>query len=286
MNIADLLSNPIYSEKYILQKLIMEYIKITREEMWTDGNREIPQEIYDKIIRGYTLSTVEKMPLDYILGHVKFFGNEFIVNENTLVPRPETEYMVQAVTEHIKETKNQDIIVMDIGTGCWVLWTSVLLQNPDQISTVFFTDLSEEALKVAKQNVDILLKGFRQEMFFIWTDLLAFVDHYKTVWQEKPIVLVANLPYIPEQTFVQNSPDNVQKREPKMAFVGGEDGLIYYRQMLDQMPEAMKKTVVCFFEMMTRQVDILAKEYEKDRHFEEVKTFHFNIRIVKAMCKR
>ena len=55
--------------------------------------------------------------------------------------------------------------------------------------------------------------------------------------------------------------------------------------MLNQMPAAMKKTTICFFEMMTRQVEILAKEYEKDRHFEEVKTFHFNIRIVKATYK-
>jgi methylase of polypeptide subunit release factors len=140
-------------------------------------------------------------------------------------------------------------------------------------------------LLVAKQNVDNLLKGFQQEMIFIWTNLLAFVDNYKETWQDKSIVLVANLPYIPEQTFDQNSPENVQKREPKMAFVGGEDGLIYYREMLDQMPEAMKKTTVCFFEMMTRQVEILAKEYEKDRHFQEVKTFHFNIRIVKAVYK-
>lgn len=285
MNIANLLSNAQFSEKYILQKLIMEYMKCTREEMRTEGEKEIPQELYDKIIRGYKLSTEDQMPLDYILGHVTFFGNEFIVNENTLVPRPETEYMVQAVTEHIKENKNQDIVVMDIGTGCGVLWTSVLLQNPDQISTVFFTDISQEALKVAKENTDRLLKGFQQEMIFIWTDLLAFADNYKGTWQDKKIVLVANLPYIPEQTFDENSPANVQKREPKMAFVWGEDGLIYYRQMLDQMPEAMKKTVVCFFEMMTRQVEILAKEYEKDRHFEEVKTFHFNIRIVKATYK-
>ncbi|AHB41829.1 hypothetical protein P148_SR1C00001G1051 [candidate division SR1 bacterium RAAC1_SR1_1] len=285
MNIANLLSNAQFSEKYILQKLIMEYMKCTREEMRTEGEKEIPQELYDKIIRGYKLSTEDQMPLDYILGHVTFFGNEFIVNENTLVPRPETEYMVQAVTEHIKENKNQDIVVMDIGTGCGVLGTSVLLQNPDQISTVFFTDISQEALKVAKENTDRLLKGFQQEMIFIWTDLLAFADNYKGTWQDKKIVLVANLPYIPEQTFDENSPANVQKREPKMAFVGGEDGLIYYRQMLDQMPEAMKKTVVCFFEMMTRQVEILAKEYEKDRHFEEVKTFHFNIRIVKATYK-
>ena len=282
MNIAGLLSNPDFKEKHILQKLIMEYTEFSREEMWINWDIEISQDVYDKIIRGYKLATEEKMPLDYVLWHVSFFGKEFIVNENTLVPRPETEYMVQAVTEHIQFSHPNPIILMDIWTWCWVLWTSVLLQNPEQISTVFFTDISDKALLIAKQNTDRHLQWFKQEMIFIWTDLLAFVDNYKEVWQDKPIVLVANLPYIPEQMFDQNSPENVQKREPRLAFVWGEDWLIYYRQMLDQMPEAMKKTVVCFFEMMTRQVEILAKEYQKDRHFEEVKTFHFNIRIVKA----
>lgn len=56
-------------------------------------------------------------------------------------------------------------------------------------------------------------------MIFIWTDLLAFAENYTKIWQDKPIVLVANLPYIPEQTFDENSPENVQKREPRMAFV-------------------------------------------------------------------
>lgn len=295
MTISKLLSNQDFKEKHILQKLIMEYLKLTREEMWINWDQEISEEIYDKIFRGYKLISEEKMPLDYVLWHVSFFGKEFIVNENTLVPRPETEYMVQAVTEYIQQTvianENEAIqsknclILMDIWTGCWVLWTSVLLQNPNSISKVFFTDISDKALLVAKQNVDIHLQWFSQEMFFIWTDLLAFVDNYKETWQDKSIVLVANLPYIPEQMFDQNSPENVQKREPRMAFVWGEDWLIYYRQMLNQMPAAMKKTTICFFEMMTRQVEILAKEYEKNRHFEEVKTFHFNIRIVKATYK-
>jgi release factor glutamine methyltransferase len=284
MNIASLLSDTKLSEKYILQKLIMEYMKCSREEMRIQSEKEIAPEIADQILRGYKLATEDKMPLDYILGHVTFFGNEFIVNENTLVPRPETEYMVQAVTEHI-QSSNQNIILMDIGTGCGVLWTSVLLQNPSHITTAFFTDISQKALLVAKQNVDNLLQGCQQELIFIWTDLLAFAENYQETRENKPIVLVANLPYIPEKTFEQNSPENVQKREPKMAFVWGDDWLLYYRNMLDEMPLAMKKTIVCFFEMMTRQVEILAKEYQKDRHFQEVKTFHFNIRIIKATYK-
>lgn len=287
MTISQLISNPDFKEKHILQKLIIEYLEISREEIRSKWDLEIPEEIYEKIIRWYKLATEEKMPLDYIIGRVGFFWKDFIVNQDTLVPRPETEYMIQAVSEYIQSAhkSDSDLVLMDIGTGSGVLWTSVLLQNPDNIDKVFFTDISDKALLVAKQNVDKHLAWYRQEMFFICTDLLTFAENYQEVLADKNIVLVANLPYIPEQMFDQNSPENVQKREPRMAFVWGEDGLIYYRQMLDQMSESIAQRTVCFFEMMTRQVDILAKEYEKTWSFEEIKTFHFNIRIIKASYK-
>ncbi|MEI7558359.1 MAG: hypothetical protein WCJ45_06215 [bacterium] len=114
------------------------------------------------------------------------------------------------------------------------------------------------------------------------------------------VVLVANLPYIPEATFEANVSDNVKKWEPKPAFVGGEDGLVYYKKMLDQIlqlqgtrdqgPEngdnkifpKIHGSITCFLEMMTWQVDILRQLYGQSFVFEEVKTFHFNIRIVKT----
>jgi methylase of polypeptide subunit release factors len=103
---------------------------------------------------------------------------------------------------------------------------------------------------------------------------------------------VANLPYIPEETFEANAADNVKKWEPKPAFVGGDDGLDYYRIMLDQIislkPKAESRkpeTFVMFLEMMTWQVDILRQLYDDVFVFEEVKTFHFNIRIVKCWLR-
>lgn len=174
---------------------------------------------------------------------------------------------------------------MDIGTGSGVLGISVLLQNTTNFSTAFFTDLSDKALIVAKTNADRLLTEAKQEMFFVWTDMLAFVESYESVRTNKQVILVANLPYIPEDMFFKNSPDNVQKREPTMAFITPGDGLMLYRKMLDEMPAAMKSTIVCFFEMMTRQIEILVNEYGNEWNFEEVKTFHFNIRIVKATKK-
>ncbi len=285
MTLAQLLASPDYTEKYVLQKLLMHYLSCTREEMWTDGEREISPDILQKITIGYKAYVEEQKPLEYIVGSVEFYKRTFVVNENTLIPRPETEYMIEAICEYTQDKWFTDGILMDIGTGCGVLGSSVLLENPDNFRTAFFTDISEAALHVAKINSDRLLGQAKQEIFFVWTDLLAFVDSYESIRNTKPIVLVANLPYIPEAMFDQNAPDNVQKWEPKMAFVGGDDGLIYYRKMLDQMPQNMQSTIVCFFEMMTRQIEILDKEYGENRLFEEVKTFHFNIRIVKATKK-
>lgn len=115
--------------------------------------------------------------------------------------------------------------------------------------------------------------------------MLDFLIHGKRELLDKNIVLVANLPYIPEETFEANVADNVKKFEPKPAFVGGDDGLDYYRIMLDQIGELNPKNLVMFLEMMTWQVDILRQLYDDRFVFEEVKTFHFNIRIVKAYLK-
>ena len=106
------------------------------------------------------------------------------------------------------------------------------------------------------------------------------------------------MPYIPEEMFEANAADNVKKFEPKPAFVGGDDGLDYYRTMFGQLfslfkssvpvgtpPLAKEDRLVMFLEMMTWQVDILRQEFGDKMEFEEVKTFHFNIRIVKAWLK-
>lgn len=102
--------------------------------------------------------------------------------------------------------------------------------------------------------------------------------------------MLANLPYIPDETFDTN-PDLSIKYEPRVAFVGGDDGLDLYRIMFDQIKQQISPTVfikeeyatiTMFLEMMTWQVDILRKEFEW-LVFEEIKTFHFQIRIVKVV---
>jgi len=88
---------------------------------------------------------------------------------------------------------------------------------------IFLTDYSQGALIVAEKNYDSLINTTKYNTHFIQSDLLSFIDNYKSIISSNHVVLLANLPYIPEQTHDDNNPDSVKKREPRMAFVGGED---------------------------------------------------------------
>ena len=284
MQLQALIQNPAYKKKFVLEKLLCHYLDKTRTELWTDADQELSEELVKKIQEDYRAYEEDEKPLEYILGFVEFFGVRFWVNEHTLIPRPETEYMITAITEELQSREDSDHILLDIGTGSGVLWCSVLLQNGGKIKEVFLADISADALYVANRNYNDLIDGSLYDTRIVQSDLCAFLESYSGVIEGRKLIMTANLPYIPDQTFDENSPANVQKWEPRFAFVGGDDGLDLYRKMFAQLLELKDQVsdLVMFLEMMTWQVDILRKEYEGVIEFEEVKTFHFNIRIVKA----
>ena len=284
MQLQALIQNPAYKKKFVLEKLLCHYLDKTRTELWTDAKQELSEELVKKIQEDYRAYEEDEKPLEYILGFVEFFGVRFWVNEHTLIPRPETEYMITAITEELQSREDSDHILLDIGTGSGVLWCSVLLQNEGKIREVFLADISADALYVANRNYNDLIDGSLYDTRIVQSDLCAFLESYSGVIQWRKLIMTANLPYIPDQTFDENSPANVQKWEPRFAFIGGDDGLDLYRKMFAQLLELKDQVsdLVMFLEMMTWQVDILRKEYAGVIEFEEVKTFHFNIRIVKA----
>ena len=284
MQLQALIQNPAYKKKFVLEKLLCHYLDKTRTELWTDAEQKLSEELVKKIQEDYRAYEEDEKPLEYILGFVEFFGVRFWVNEHTLIPRPETEYMITAITEELQSREDSDHILLDIGTGSGVLWCSVLLQNGGKIREVFLADISADALYVANRNYNDLIDGSLYDTRIVQSDLCAFLESYSGIIEGRKLIMTANLPYIPDQTFDENSPVNVQKWEPRFAFVGGDDGLDLYRKMFAQLLELKDQVsdLVMFLEMMTWQVDILRKEYEGVIEFEEVKTFHFNIRIVKA----
>lgn len=307
-------------DKFVLEKFLCAFLSCSRESLWIDMDKELSDEVIQKVLAAYKSYVEDKKPLEFILWHVDFFWREFFVNEATLIPRPETEYMITAVKEYITSLKPESWslkpnVLLDIGTGCGVLWISVLLQNPWYFKQAVLTDYFENALEIAKKNYEtykeeILSQNKSLDVQIFQSDLLTFLTNPSSQSPDTSsllnacvsgnVILVANLPYIPEETFEMNAADNVKKWEPKPAFVWWSDGLDYYRIMFGQIiqlrgtrdEEQEKKTrsnaqcpLICFLEMMTRQVDILRQEFDDRMGFEEVKTFHFNIRIVKAYLK-
>ena len=185
MTVGSLLQNPKYTEKFVLEKLLCLFLQCTREELWTDEKRQLDDDQVQKILSAYDDYVVKKKPLEYVMGYVEFFWNKFLVNEATLIPRPETEYMITAVTEYInwklslqdKKIENwklEKALLLDIGTGCGVLWISVLLQNPNFFAEVVFSDYYGNALDVAKKNFEFLISNFEWKVSFVESDLLEF----------------------------------------------------------------------------------------------------------------
>jgi len=289
MKIQELLQDPKIQQKRVMENLICHFLDISREELWTKLDNELDKNIEEKVMQAYDDFVVKKKPLEYVLGYVEFLKNKFKIDERALIPRPETEYMIQAVNEHIQSWKiEKPAVLFDIGTGCGVLGLSVLLHNKDFFEKAYLSEYIEYTLSLAKENYENYKNGiWTTDVKLVQSNLISFAwDCLKNneFSDKENFLLVANLPYIPEQTFNENVWENVKNWEPKPAFVGGEDWLDYYREMFQQLFDFWIKPIM-FLEMMTRQVDILRKEFWEKINFDEVKTFHFNIRIVKAEIK-
>lgn len=161
-------------------------------------------------------------PLQYVTGISWFMGREFKVNEHVLIPRPETEELVQWIADEYKDKGN--ISILDIGTGSGCIPISLQLALPDAYITS--CDISEEAINIAKENARRLDAG----VSFIKTDFLN-----QKMWDnfEQYDIIVSNPPYIPQNEY-DNMHTNVRDHEPALAlFVPNDDALLFYRNIAE-----------------------------------------------------
>jgi len=161
-------------------------------------------------------------PIAYILGQKEFFGLDFKVDARVLIPRPETEHLVEAVLDLVKEVENPRIL--DVGTGSGAIALALAHTLPQ--ARVWASDVSGAALEVARENA-LHLNCERVEFFE--SDVLSHLE-----WESWDLdVLVANLPYIGTEIFdfVEKS---VKEYEPHGALFGGVDGLELYAQLFEQ----------------------------------------------------
>ena len=174
-------------------------------------------------------------PIAYILGSKEFYGLNFKVNKNVLIPRPETEQLVEQV---IKYAKNKKLKIADIGVGSG----AIIISSAKNLNGQFFgTDISKKALSIAKQNAKI----HQVKINFYQGNLLEPLNN------KKIDIITANLPYLDkaEKILLPSSDTKGLKFEPKIAWDGGSDGLDYYRKFFKQTKKFKIRPKAIFLEI-------------------------------------
>ena len=184
----------------------------------------------------------QEKPIQYITGEAWFYGLKFEVNENTLIPRPETEELVEWIIESQKsKEKSQKLEILDIGTGTGCIPIS-LKANLTQ-SNVFAIDVSEKALEVAKRNAELN----KVEINFIQANILEVEDLSKLPSSYN--IIVSNPPYV-RNLEKQEIKKNVLDYEPHLAlFVEDNDALLFYRKIAQLALKNLSSNGLLFFEI-------------------------------------
>jgi release factor glutamine methyltransferase len=180
----------------------------------------------EKKFKKWVKKRANHMPVWYITGYANFYGLDIKVNNNVLIPRPETELLVSRALDFIKD-RSGSFVVADIGTGSGAIGLAMAKQMPN--SKVYLTDISFKALNVAKKNAKI---NKLSNVFFLRGNLLDPI-------KERVDILIANLPYIPSEKLSSLALD-VMHYEPRIALEGGSGGLEIYREFIQQIPSKIK----------------------------------------------
>lgn len=180
-------------------------------------------------------------PVAYLRGCTEFYGLRLTVNRHVLIPRPESEALVEAVLQEVKP--HERVRIADIGTGSGCLAIAIATHRPQ--ATVIATDRSARALMIAKANA----RPHHVRITFRPGDLLAPLKNFN------PDLIVANLPYVTLTRYRANQPQ--LKFEPRQALVAGRDGLALYRSLLHQLCTLTQLPRLLILEMETNQVSIL-----------------------------
>lgn len=223
--------------------MIVEGAGVRRSEI--PLNFEIEEEAVCKVLQIMKERLTGK-PLAYCLKSQYFYGRKFLVNENTLIPRPETEELVECVLKNIKSGKG-----LDIGTGSGAIAISLNLENKNLKMTA--VDISLGAIEVSKTNA----KNLGADVEIVYSNLFEGLKNRKFDF------VVSNPPYIKSED-VKNLDEVVKNYEPHLALDGGEDGLDLYRQIIKKSVNYLTDGGKIFFEVGEGEAQEVSKLLEND----------------------
>lgn len=231
---------------YVL-KIKKEYLICHEDELIKEKNQEEYEKAIEKLIKGY--------PLQYITNHQEFMKLDFYVDENVLIPRADTEITVEEVISYCKKEEKK-YKILDLCTGSGAIAISLAKYIPNcEITAV---DISKLALEIAKKNAK---ENGIENITWVLSDLFFEV-------QGKFDIIVSNPPYIKKE--VIKTLDKQVQKEPILALDGGEDGLLFYKEIIQKAPEYLEKCGAIFLEIGYDQKEEVINLIKKNNQYKEV----------------
>ena len=245
-NYKDLLNHNIQTAKIDSEVILANILNTNRINLITKQDVTLNKEqedLYSKLVE----RRKHKEPVAYILNKKEFWNENYFVDKRVLIPRPETEILIELLLKKIKD-KNKAYKVLDLGCGSGCLLISFLKEMHK--SQGIGVDISSNALEVAKKNIELHNLNNRAKLVRI--DLLTL--HTK----DKFDVIFSNPPYLSSSDYAKLS-DDVKNFEPKQALVGGFNGVLYYKKIITIAQLSLKKNGYLALELGDRQYRTISK---------------------------
>ena len=242
-----------------LARFLLMYMLDESSQLFSNNiSEDLSRENEDKYFSLIEKHIREDMPLSHLVGFEYFYDRKFKVTKDVLSPRMETEELIYRVIEYVKTTKKDSIKILDLCTGSGII--AITLKKELELKSVglIASDISEEALEVAKENAELN----NADIKFIQSDVFNDID-------EKFDIIVSNPPYIDRKDKITMK-TNVLNYDPHLALFAEEEGMYFYRKIVEEAKNHLKDSGVIFFEIGHDQREKIIKLANMNNYHAEV----------------
>ena len=242
-----------------LARFLLMYILDESPQLFSNSlSEQMSKENEDKYFSLIEKHIKEDVPLSHLVGFEYFYDRKYKVTKDVLSPRMETEELIYKVVEYVKTTKKNNLRILDLCTGSGIIAITLKKELSQFSIDVVASDISKEALEVAKENAKTHIADIR----FIQSDIFNNID-------DKFDIIVSNPPYIDHKDEVTME-DNVLKYDPHLALFAEEEGMYFYRNITEQANSYLNANGVIFFEIGYDQKDKIVKLADMNGYHAEV----------------